>query len=298
MSPLRVYVEGIGLWSPQWADFAALQTLLSGTTPPPPSARPTAATLPPNERRRAPESVLLAVEVAGQAVAMSGRDPAALACVFASSHGDQPVTDYMCATLAQAPLEMSPTRFHNSVHNAAVGYWTIATGCHQPSTAIAAMRASFGAGLLEAVTQVIADRRSVLLVGSDTRSSGPLAEVTHCEQPFGCALVLAAEASASTLAVLELQLTPGLPLTLPDAPLAEAYLSNASAPALPLLAMLVRGSGRCQLDAAPMLGLQVDVSPVAAARIDAVQVDAVQVDAKLVDTEQVDAENIETEQIT
>lgn len=268
MSTLRVYVEGVGLWSPQLADFAALKAVLAGVVPEPPSARPAAATLPPNERRRAPESVLLAVEVAGQAVAMSGRDAATLACVFASSHGDQPVTDYMCATLAQAPLEMSPTRFHNSVHNAAVGYWTIATGCHQPSTAIAAMHASFGAGLLEAVTQVIADRRPVLLVGSDTRGSGPLAEITECEQPFGCALVLAPEATASTMAMLELQLTPGLPITLPDPLLAPWCQRNASAPALPLLAVLVRRFGRCRLAAAPMLGLQIDVAPGDAGKTD------------------------------
>ena len=32
MSDLRVYVEGIGLWSPQLADFAALRSLLAGQT--------------------------------------------------------------------------------------------------------------------------------------------------------------------------------------------------------------------------------------------------------------------------
>jgi hypothetical protein len=262
MSTLRVYVEGIGLWSLQLANFAALKTMLSGTVPEPPAPRPAAATLPPNERRRAPESVLLAVEVAGQAVAMSGRDAATLACVFTSSHGDQPVTDYMCATLAQTPTEMSPTRFHNSVHNAAVGYWTIATGCHQASTAIAAMRASFGAGLLEAAIQVVADQRPVLLVASDTRGSGPLGEVTDCQQPFGAALVLTAEASSVTLAVLELQLTAALPVTVPAPPLDAWCKLSASAPALPLLALLVNAKGRCQLEAAPMLGLQVDVKQI------------------------------------
>jgi 3-oxoacyl-(acyl-carrier-protein) synthase len=154
MSALAVHVEGVGLWTPQLADFAALRALLAGATPPTPPPRPAAATLPPNERRRAPEGVLLAIEVAGQAVAMSGRDASTLACVFASSHGDQSITDYMSATLAQAPTELSPIRFHNSVHNAAVGYWTIATGCHAPSTAVCAQHASFGAGLLEAVSQV------------------------------------------------------------------------------------------------------------------------------------------------
>ena len=64
MSPLRIHVEGIGLWSKQLGNFAALQALLGGNAPEPPSPKPAATTLPPNERRRAPESVLLAAEVA------------------------------------------------------------------------------------------------------------------------------------------------------------------------------------------------------------------------------------------
>lgn len=261
MSASRVYVEGVGLWSPQLADFAALQSLLAGTTPTPPML-PAAATLPPNERRRAPESVLLAVEVAGQAVAMSGRDAASLACVFASSHGDQPITDYMCATLAQAPAELSPIRFHNSVHNAPVGYWTIATGCHAPSTAVAAQRASFGAGLLEAVSQVLAVQRAVLLVCSDTAGSGPLDEVTGCRQPFGCALVLAPERSSATLARLDLQLTAASPDTPLDEPLAGWRAGNPSAAGLSLLALLAGGPGHCQLAAAATLGLRIDMGHV------------------------------------
>jgi hypothetical protein len=259
ISASRVYVEGVGLWSPQLADFAALKTLLAGAMPPPSPARPAAAMLPPNERRRAPESVLLAVEVAAQAVAMSGRDAARLACVFASSHGDQPITDYMCATLARAPAELSPIRFHNSVHNAAVGYWTIATGCHEPSTAVAAQRASFGAGLLEAASQVLAEQRAVLLVCSDTAASGPLREVTGCRQPFGCALVLAPQPGPSTLARLDLQLAAAGADTPLDEPLAGWRAGNPSAAALALLARLATGRGHCQLAAAATLGLRIDM---------------------------------------
>lgn len=263
MSALRIYVEGVGLWSPQLADFAALRSLLGGTTPAPPPGRPGAATLPPNERRRAPESVQLAIEVAGQAVAMSGRDAATLACVFASSHGDQPITDYLCATLAQTPAELSPIRFHNSVHNAPVGYWTIATGCHAPSTAVAAQRASFGAGLLEAASQVLTAQRAVLLVCSDTAGSGPLGEITDCRLPFGCALVLAPERSGATLARLDLQPTPARPDSALEEPLAGWRAGNPSAASLPLLAALVRSRGRCQLAAAATLGLQIDMEKVA-----------------------------------
>lgn len=261
MSALCVYVEGIGVWSSQLADFAALRTQLAGTSPPPP-ARPAAATLPPNERRRAPESVLLAVEVAGQAVAMSGRDAASLACVFSSSHGDQPITDYMCATLAQAPNELSPIRFHNSVHNAPVGYWTIATNCHAPSTAVCAHHASFGAGLLEAATQVVAGRRAVLLVCSDTAGRGPLREVTGCAEAFGCALVLAPQSGEATLARLTLQLSAGVAETLLPQPLADWRAANPSAASLPLLRLLAAAGGRCELAAAATLGLRIDMENV------------------------------------
>ncbi len=98
MSTMRVKIEGLGLWNPQLGDFHALRAYLVGDEVPAPG-RPAAAMLPANERRRAPESVLLAAEVAGQAVAMSGRAAAELACVFTSSHGDQAITDYMCTEL-------------------------------------------------------------------------------------------------------------------------------------------------------------------------------------------------------
>ncbi|MEO7052163.1 MAG: beta-ketoacyl synthase chain length factor [Rhodanobacter sp.] len=318
MSAMRVWVEGVGLWSPQLGDFAGLRGVLDSSAEaggtfvgseqdshpllnrlpegeeararsagPDKSAypllnplpegeeakariaqldrggsRPEASMLSANERRRAPESVRLAIEVAGQAVIMSGRDATMLACVFASSHGDQAITDYMCTTLAQAPTELSPTRFHNSVHNAPVGYWTIATGCHAPSTAVAAQGATFGAGLLEAVSQTLTEQRSVLLVCSDTAGSGPLAEVTGCRQSFGCALVLAPTASTSSMAALDLALLDDhLDTPLPE-PLASWRDSNPSATSLALLAQISRGSGSCRLAVSALLGMQIDVTAI------------------------------------
>jgi hypothetical protein len=263
MSALRIHVEGMGLWSPQLADFDALRSLLDGGSPAPPPARPAAARMPPNERRRAPESVLLAVEAAGQAVAMSGRDATTLACVFASSHGEQSITDYMCATLARSPAELSPIRFHNSVHNAPAGYWTIAVGCREPSTAVCAHRASFGAGLLEAAGQALAEQRPVLLVCVDTASSGPLGEAIGGDQSFACALVLAPAASPATRARLDIQLDAGGAETGLPPPLDGWRAGNASAEALPLLVRLARGSGRCQLAAGPALGLRIDTETTA-----------------------------------
>lgn len=259
MSPLQLSIEGVGLWSPQLADFAAFRRLIGGAAADAPSVRPAATTLPPNERRRAPLSVLLAIEVAGQAVAMSGLDAATLPCVFASGHGDQSITDYMCATLADTPTEMSPTRFHNSVHNAPVGYWTMATGCHAPSTALAAHRASFGAGLLEAATMAIAEARPVLLVCSDSAGPLPLLEVTGCSDSFGCALVIAPAATAASLALLSLQVDSAQPVTSLDEPLASWRAANPSAEALPLLKLLAENGGTCQINAAPALGLGIEL---------------------------------------
>jgi hypothetical protein len=270
MTALRIHVEGIGLWSKALGNFAALQSLLAGQTPEPPAPKPPAGTLPPNERRRAPESVLLAAEVAGQAVAMSGRAADALTCVFSSSHGDQAITDYMCTTLASAPKELSPIRFHNSVHNAPAGYWTIATGCHEPSTAVCAQRSSFGAGLLEAVSHALADGCPVLLVCSDIAGVFPLVEETGCTQSFGCALVLSPDLGENTLASLDIALAPlqnRADNALPE-PLAGWRAANASAEALSLLAMLARGHGQCELKAAEKLGLQITVHATTSARRD------------------------------
>jgi hypothetical protein len=257
MTTLQVHLEGIGLWSATLGDFAAFQAQERGETVSAPPARPPAATLPANERRRVPESVLLAVEVAGQAVAMSGRAANELLCVFSSAYGDQLISDYMCATLALAPAELSPTRFHNSVHNAPAGYWTMATGCNAASSAISAGHASFGAGLLEAATLCLAEERPVLVVCSDIAGSGPLGEMSGTHAAFGCALVLSPQAEAASLGRLELTLMPHADKSLRPAATGDAwYEANPiSASAWPLMQNLARGQGKCILAAAETLAL-------------------------------------------
>lgn len=259
MSTLQIHVEGIGLWSPALGDFAALKAQQQGMPSDAPAARPPAATLPANERRRAPDSVLLAVEVAGQAVAMSGRAASELPCVFSSAYGDQLISDYMCATLASAPAELSPTRFHNSVHNAPAGYWTIATGCQASSSAISAGRATVGAGLLEAATLCAAEQRAVLLVCSDIAGHGPVGEMSATRSSFGFALVLSPTPTAGTLASLAIELLPHADDQLrPTAASGEWMETNPiSASAWQLMQNLAAGRGDCTLAAAETLALRV-----------------------------------------
>jgi len=196
---LSAGIAGIGFWTrglPSWA--AACAYLADGPSahgmpPDDAPAKPSPQLLAPNERRRAPETVAVALEVALAACTAAGRDPATLSSVFASTHGDLAITDYMCQTLASDPHSLSPTRFHNSVHNAAAGYWTIGAGAMAPATAISAYDASFAQGLLEALAQLATGTEAVLLVGYDSASAGPLAEVSRSQGLLGGALLLVAD---------------------------------------------------------------------------------------------------------
>ena len=152
--------------------------------------------VPPTERRRAPEPVLLAREAAGRPATMAGREPATLACVFTSTHGDLAITDAMCATLAADPRELSPTRFHNSVHNAPAGYWTVAAHCHRPRPRSAPGR-QLRARASRSRTEVDAEGEAVLLAAYDIAARGPLAEVAPSTLRSRCIRVNASRSAAS-----------------------------------------------------------------------------------------------------
>jgi hypothetical protein len=241
-----VGVDGIGLFAPGMPDWAASRAVLLGQAEPStePATRAAPASLAPNERRRAPESVLLALAVAEQACSMAGRDPRALPNVFASSYGDLPINDYLCAELARTPLELSPTKFHNSVHNAPAGYWTIATGCMATSSALSAGRATFAAGLLEAVLLAKTEATPVLFAAFDVRASGPLADVVGSRTAFGVAFVLTPEREAGKPQLrLELIASAALELASPNAALQALHAGNPVAEqSLPVLIALAKAA--------------------------------------------------------
>jgi len=194
---------------------------------------------------------------------MAGRDPATLASVFTSTHGDLSITDAMCATLAADPRELSPTRFHNSVHNAPAGYWTVAAQCNRTATAISAGPASLAAGLVEAATEVAADGDSVLLAAYDIVARGPLAEVAPSGVPFAAAFVLSPTRSSGSFAQLSIYPLEGsaVDATLPAA--LAAFAANPTAmQALPLLAALAqRTPAKVTLASGAHTALAIEVAP-------------------------------------
>lgn len=191
LPPVRV--AGIGFWASRLPGWDIARAVIRGeqTAPDTASARPAPMMLAPTERRRAPDAVAVALEVASKACESAGRVPSDLPSVFASTHGDLAISDYMCSTLAATPTLISPVKFHNSVHNAAAGYWSIGAGSYAPYTALSAFHYTYGAGLLEAVTQVACEQRAVLYVAFDIEAKGPLGTIASSRGLLGAALVLA-----------------------------------------------------------------------------------------------------------
>ncbi|MGF1527198.1 MAG: beta-ketoacyl synthase chain length factor [Candidatus Competibacterales bacterium] len=167
---LVAFVEGVGLWTPRWTSWeAALAQWNTPATPgePRPQDPPPPLPLAPNERRRLSPTVKLALQVAFAATANAARPPAVLGAVFACGGGNAEALERVVTALNAPGRPVSPNQFNNSVHNAALGYWSIAAGSTAPATSLAAHRASAAAGLLEAAALAHAEGGPVLLVVYD-----------------------------------------------------------------------------------------------------------------------------------
>lgn len=259
---LSAQILGVGVLGPGLSDWQATAAILRGELPyaPVPSLLPPPAALPPAERRRAGRMVRLALGIGAQAVADAGVAAAALPAVFASSSGDGDTCHEICVTLASTERAISPTRFHNSVHNAAAGYWSIAHGCQAPSTALCALDASFGAGLLEALLQLRSGAEAVLLAAYDVDYPPPLREHRPIPDAFGVALVLGAGPKDGVGLQLEFTQSPTTRLT--DPALEALRAAIPAARALPLLQLLShRLQGRVVLDYLPEQSLQLQITP-------------------------------------
>ena len=173
---MRVGILGVGLLSAGLDGWANGREVLAGTCPFSPSSLPDpdAALLPANERRRSSDSVRWALQVAQEAIVQSGLDSRTVATVFASSGGEMGVLDKLCRALATTERVISPTLFHQSVHNTAAGYWGIATSCQQSSTALSCYDDSCAAGLLEVVTYATIEECPILFVVYDLPAPEPL----------------------------------------------------------------------------------------------------------------------------
>jgi Beta-ketoacyl synthase, N-terminal domain len=251
------FIKGVGIAAPGLAGWHASLDILRGAAPYVAIAEtPYApALLPPNERRRATASVRQAFRAAEDAVAVSGGEARAFASVFASSDADMAVLHRICAALAQTPRVISPTDFHNSVHNAASGYWSIAVQSMALTTTLSAHDASFAVGLLEAVA-LVDEQREVLLVAYDAMAPQPLLAKRPLAMSAAVALVLGAQAGPAPLGRIAVSASDAQESYCAHPSLENLRLANPALRALPLLELLagrragavsVRGTGELRV---------------------------------------------------
>ena len=271
MNPL--FVEGVGILAPGLAGWAASRAVLAGERPyvAEPMPATIATLLPANERRRTTATVKLALHVAQEAMdqvapisnpSSGERGKLSAATVFASSGGDSEVLDKICTALTQPGRPVSPTQFHHSVHNTPAGYWSIATGCTQPSLSLSAYDGSFAAGLLEAAALAFGEAARALLIAYDLPLPFPLSARRAIVAPFAVALLLNPVATERCQATLRLTRTGSEPADrLDDASLEQLRAGNPAARSLPLLCAIAQRKRKRVMLSGNDTALGVDVEP-------------------------------------
>ncbi len=266
---MKVFVHGIGVLGPGIESWDSYRNLLKARLPYDHSMipDPMPSILPANERRRSSEIVRWSLGVAQEAVHHSQLSPKNMAAVYASSGGEVGILHKICQSVASPQPIVSPTLFHQSVHNAAAGYWSIAANSQRPSTSLACYDSSFCGGLLESAALLSSSQETLVVFAAyDIPAPFPLNETRPLIAPFALAFVLGKQALPISLALLEISLQ-SAPMekvtTTMDNPELEALrLGNPAARGLPLLSAIVNNlPGSVYLDFLDNLQLRIDHQP-------------------------------------
>ncbi len=242
---MTAYLEAVGLVAPGLPAWEEARTVLAMQHPPAPQSPgctpPQPQLLPANERRRAPLSVLMALQAAEDAMRRTSIAVADTPAVFASSDAEMAIIHRISSALAEPARIVSPTDFHNSVHNAAAGYWGIAARATQSATTLSAFDGTLAAGLRETFALLADGAPAVLLVLYDVPPPVPLYEKRPIETACGVALMLTGERVPGSVARLTLE-EARAESTLTEPWLETLRRGNPAARALPLLSALARRS--------------------------------------------------------
>ena len=206
---MRVSVDAVGVLAPGLPDWETTRAILAkeGVYAATALESPQPTCLAPAERRRSSPTVRLAIAVAEQAVQRTPLLPQDMAMVFSSYEACGVITHQLCEVLAGS-REVSPTQFHNSVHNAPSGYYSIAMKAKRAASSVCRGEWSFAAGLLYAAAQVVADNIPVLYVCYDSPLPPPMCEVMPVLEATAIALVLTPARGPASLASWNVAIVP------------------------------------------------------------------------------------------
>lgn len=261
-----VFIDAIGLATPGMENWQTGSEILRGEQDYQAIAleRYKPKFLPPNERRRATDLIRLAFKVCEEITPEDKDKQEKLASIFSSSGGDYQVLDQISKVLALPEKMVSPTLFHNSVHNSAAGYWGIATGSREASTSISAHDFSFFSGLIEAIVQVGHNQKSVQLAVYDTSPPEPMLAKRPITLPFACAFILRPTQTELSIAKLQTQIHYDLDTEtkMQNTALESLRSINPAARALPLLESIAnKQSANIYIKGMGVQTLEVELSP-------------------------------------
>jgi hypothetical protein len=263
MSP--VFVESVAVLGPGLPDWSKAVTVLRDPSTYVAgdvlvdSSAPGAA----NERRRATPTIRLALQVLDQLARRSSLDLSRSVSVFATSWGDLQVIENMLTALATPGIPVSPVQFHNMVHNAPAGYWSIGTGGRYSSTSVTAGEVTFVAGLIDALVSVRTRQENVLYACYDYPGPALVDRYLPIGAPFAVAMALTAERIGNPCCAIDIERGLGQPeTTMEHQDLERLRRCNPAARALPFLGAIAAGGGRVVLSFEPgKPSVTVDVKP-------------------------------------
>jgi hypothetical protein len=196
---MKLQIGGVGIWSTgilDWREFERVRQA-GYVLPEAEKVAPQADIVPARDKRRVPVIARMAIEAGLQACRMAKAEPENIATVFASCMSDNESTDYLCRVVVSPEQAMSPTKFHNSVHNATLGYWSIYTRNHQSGCFVGAYRESFAAALLESAVLCLSGNQAVLCVVYDLAVGDPIRSATLTDESLACGVVLCPDDGSS-----------------------------------------------------------------------------------------------------
>lgn len=201
---MDLYVSQDAVWGPgletpeDWVSWARQRQILDS------DAAPAARAVPAITRRRLTRWGRLALEVA---TTMEQPLPADTPVIFSSRHGDTARTQKLLQDLARGE-PLSPTAFSLSVHNSALGIFTILRQIKSPSLALAAGRDTLAQAWVEAEGWLDQGAGQVLLVHADEPLSDFYrVDTDEQEMPAALALLLSREPAPNSKRV-SLRCTP------------------------------------------------------------------------------------------
>ncbi len=259
---MKSRVAGVAVIGPGLPDWQTASAVFSGAQPltDMPTSIGVPSVLTSRERRRASPLVRLALNVAEAACADANIADNVPACIFASALGDGNTAHAILSALCEPEKLVSPTHFHNSVHNASAGYWSIGVGSHAASTSIAAGDGTFGAGLLKAMMTVTLGQSPALLVVADHPFPAPLDAKRPLDGAFAVGLVLAPDDGVAG-PIISMSASDLVPTTPPlVSALSRIWRGCPAARAVPLLEALKRG-GTVVVEAGTGYCLSLTVTP-------------------------------------